>query len=59
MHSYVDKKIYSCKKWVLHWHDSKSMVRQVKNSHMKELSRAILIWIHDNMITWRKVVKMF
>jgi hypothetical protein len=30
------------------WHDSKFMVRQVKNLHMKEFSQTISISIHDD-----------
>jgi hypothetical protein len=32
MHSYVDKKIYSCKKWVLHvfWTDLDLMITRMK-----------------------------
>jgi hypothetical protein len=41
------------------WHDFKSMVRWVKNSRMKEIGWTILISIHDNKITWRKVLKIF
>jgi hypothetical protein len=41
------------------WHDFKSMVRRVKNSRMKEIGWTILISIHDNKITWRKVLKIF
>jgi hypothetical protein len=41
------------------WHYSKSMIRWVKNSCMKEINRTILVSIHDNKITWRKVLEMF
>jgi hypothetical protein len=44
---------------MLIWHNSKSMVRWVKNSCMKEFCGAIVFSINDNKITWRKVPKMF
>jgi hypothetical protein len=43
----------------LTWHDSKSMVRQVKNLRMKEISQTTLVSIRGNKITWRKVLEMF
>jgi hypothetical protein len=41
------------------WHDSKSMVRWVKNSRRREFSQTIPVSIHDNKFIWRKKLKMF
>jgi hypothetical protein len=35
------------------WHDSRFMVRQVENLHMKETSQANLNFIHRTSVTWR------